>query len=296
VVTYHAWWPSSNDPFYRYNITENTARVNYYPPHSDGYRYTPYGYVDGVLRGYSYSSWGNWIQSRRSIESPLEISLSGSFDEGARAGVLNISIYAENEITLNGLKVRIALTEDSLYYSAQNGTLWHNCTMRDMIPTATGITLDIAQGETVELTQEFSAPAPLDLTRCMLVVWVQADQSNYEVLQAARVEVGDLMTSIDDDLADLPSDFQLGQNYPNPFNANTTISYALTNAGRISLAVYDLAGRKVADLFNGNQSAGNYQIDWDGIDNSGQVVSSGIYFYRLIADGQSTTRRMMLLK
>jgi len=224
------------------------------------------------------------------------ITLNGSFDEGARTGELDVSIYAEGAVTLNDLRVRIALTEDSLYFNAPNHTLWHNCTMRDMIPSATGITLNINQGETVELSEEFSVPSPLVIDRCKLIVWVQADQSNLEVLQAAQVEIGDLMTSIDDDLADLPANFQLDQNYPNPFNANTTIGYTIQNGGEASLAIYDLAGRKVADFLNGNQSAGNYQVIWDGTDNYGQVVSSGVYFYRLQAEGKSETRRMMLLK
>ncbi len=296
VVSYHASWPSSSDPFYRYNTSENDARVYYYPPDPDGYRYTPYGYTDGVYRGSSYTAWGSWIQARKNLRSPLTITLDGSFDEGTRTGNLNISIYAEDQITLNGLKVRIALTEDSLYFNGPNHTLWHNCTMRDMIPSATGITLNITQGQTVDFSQGFSVPEPLVIDRCRLVVWVQADQSNYEVLQAARTKVGDLMTSIDDGLADLPSNFQLNQNYPNPFNASTTIGYSLINECRTSLAVYDLAGRKVADLFNGRQAAGNYRITWNGADNNGRVVSSGVYFYRLIADGQSSTMRMMLLK
>ncbi|MCP4583720.1 MAG: T9SS type A sorting domain-containing protein [candidate division Zixibacteria bacterium] len=249
-----------------------------------------------MYRGYTYNSWGSWVQSRRNIESPLVITLGGSFDEDTRAGELDITIYAEDAITQSGLKVRIALCEDSLYYQAANGTMWHNYTMRDMIPNATGNHLTISQGETVEFTQDFSAPSPLDLDFCYLVVWVQSDDSNYEVLQAAKVALFDIQTSIDDEFAEIPTSYQLAQNYPNPFNAKTTISYSLVDDGPVELMVYDITGRKVAEVFNGLQQAGNHQVIWDGTGNDGKVVSSGVYFYRLITENQSLTRQMMLLK
>ena len=291
VVTYHAWWPSPGDPFYVYNIPENSARINYYPPHPDGYRYTPYAFVDGVYRGYTYNSWGSWIQSRRSIESPLVITLGGSFNSNTRDGVLDITIYAESEITLSGLHVRIALCEDSLYYQASNGTLWHNYTMRDMIPSATGEVLNISQGETVELSQEFSAPDPLDLDFCYLVVWVQADQSDYEVLQAAKIGLGDFQTSIDDELVGRPISLQLNQNYPNPFNAHTTINYALPKPSYVTIEVFDLLGRKVETLVDERQHAGYHQATWNADD-----FSSGVYFYKLQAGDYSESKRMVLLK
>lgn len=296
-VTYHAWWPSSNDPYYRYNTSENTARINYYPPHGDGYRYTPYGFCDGVLRGYTYNSWGSWILSRYAQESPLEITLGGNYDEDSGTGTLEISVYAADAITHNNLKVRIALTEDSLYYSAPNGTLWHNYTMRDMIPGAAGTAIQLSQGETVELDQAFTVSSSFELDMCRLVVWVQADDGSYEVLQAARVDVEDLIqTDIDDNTVEVPREFRLAQNYPNPFNAGTTIAYILASQSEVELAIYDITGRMVTRLVNGVQDAGTHEIVWNGTDSQGNEVASGMYFYKLTTDGQSTVKRMALLK
>lgn len=229
--------------------------------------------------------------------SPLEITLSGTFNQETREGNLHVNIHAIDPITWEGMKVRIALTEDSLYYVAPNGTRYHNCTMRDMIPTPTGRVLSIAQGETVEFDQAFTVASQLVLAQCKIVVWVQADNSDYEVLQAAKDDLLGLdPVGVDDDITQLPQQFDLAQNYPNPFNASTTIDFTLSSESQVELEVYDLVGRKVAQLVTGVQPAGYHQITWDGVESNGRAVASGIYFYRLTAEGQSLTKRMMLLK
>ena len=296
VVTYHAWWPGVNDPYYQYNINENTARINYYPP-EDGYRYTPYGFVDGVFRGYNYNQWLNWLMARYDEPSPMEINLNGSYNQDTRQGNLHVTIHATDPITMQGLKVRIALTESEIYWIAPNGVRYHNFTMRDMIPSATGLALNISQGQTMEFDQDFSVPSESDINECAIIAWVQADNSGYEVLQAARSDVLALSpVGIDDNVASLPEGFNLAQNYPNPFNVTTGIEYTLAVESQVKLEVYDLVGRKVADLATGVQPAGNHQIIWDGQDSRGRVVASGVYFYRLTAGDRSMTRRMMLLK
>ncbi len=93
-----------------------------------------------------------------------------------------------------------------------------------------------------------------------------------------------------------PTKFSLNANYPNPFNANTTISYALPKDAQTQLAVYNIRGQKVKTLVDQYQTAGVYSITWDGKDESGKTVASGIYFYRLRADKLVLTNRMTLLK
>jgi minor extracellular serine protease Vpr len=90
---------------------------------------------------------------------------------------------------------------------------------------------------------------------------------------------------------ELPASITLGQNYPNPFNPETRIRFTLPAAGDVSLAVYDLLGRRVSELANGRMEAGNHTFSFNG---SG--LSSGIYFYRLQTGGTVLTRKMMLLK
>ena len=88
----------------------------------------------------------------------------------------------------------------------------------------------------------------------------------------------------------------LHQNYPNPFNPTTVVSFDLAAPGRVRLDVFDVAGRLVATLIDGVRAAGPSQTTWNGRDANGQPVSSGVYFYRLLAGGTSQTKKMVLLK
>jgi flagellar hook assembly protein FlgD len=93
-----------------------------------------------------------------------------------------------------------------------------------------------------------------------------------------------------------PSDFVLYHNYPNPFNPATTIRYAIPQAERVTLRVYNILGQQVASLVDGRQEAGFYAAQWDGKDARGRGVASGIYFYRIQAGKFVRTEKMLLLK
>jgi hypothetical protein len=95
---------------------------------------------------------------------------------------------------------------------------------------------------------------------------------------------------------------QLGQNYPNPFNPVTKIEYWVPEGARagerlgVNVVVYDVRGARVRTLVSGAKSAGHYVAQWDGRDDGGTAVSSGIYFYRMTTAGFASTRKMLLLK
>jgi hypothetical protein len=90
---------------------------------------------------------------------------------------------------------------------------------------------------------------------------------------------------------------RLGQNFPNPFNPTTTIDYRLKAAGPMTLRIYNVAGQLVRTLVDDSRQAGiDYQAFWDGRNDTGQSVSSGVYFYKLVARDFSQTRKMVLLK
>jgi serine protease AprX len=95
----------------------------------------------------------------------------------------------------------------------------------------------------------------------------------------------------------VPSGYVLEQNFPNPFNPSTTIMYALPATGMVSLKVYDVMGREIRTLVAEPQAAAHHTVRWDGTTSAGNQVPSGVYFYRLSADGRvRATRSMMLLK
>jgi hypothetical protein len=94
----------------------------------------------------------------------------------------------------------------------------------------------------------------------------------------------------------LPKSFSLSQNYPNPFNPVTQISYALPENCRVKLTVYNVLGQRVKVLVDEYQTAGYKSIDWDGKDDQGKEVASGIYFYKIQAKDFSQSRKMVMMK
>ena len=101
-----------------------------------------------------------------------------------------------------------------------------------------------------------------------------------------------------------PSGFTLFQNHPNPFNQTTKIEFTLAKSGFVSLSIYDLLGRKVRTLASENLPSGYKSVLWDGKDNSGSDVASGIYFYRIKVEDSAlggvgdftVTKKLVLLK
>ncbi|MBI2501890.1 MAG: T9SS type A sorting domain-containing protein, partial [Candidatus Latescibacteria bacterium] len=94
----------------------------------------------------------------------------------------------------------------------------------------------------------------------------------------------------------LPSAFSLAPNYPNPFNSETLIRFTLPARAEVKLAIYNLAGHQVALLTAGSREAGSYALRWDGRDDRGRALASGVYLYRLQAGGRIGLRKLLLLK
>ena len=102
---------------------------------------------------------------------------------------------------------------------------------------------------------------------------------------------------VDDEPLGLPNTVELAQNYPNPFNPSTQISFTLSASAGVRLDVFNLQGRLVRTLLDGPAGAGTTTVTWDARSDNGNQVGSGVYFYRLRADGvNSQTRKMILLK
>jgi len=93
-----------------------------------------------------------------------------------------------------------------------------------------------------------------------------------------------------------PKAFALLQNHPNPFNPATTIGYALPQAASVRLEVCNMLGQVIATLVNEKQDMGRYSVRWDGLNSNGEVVGSGVYFYRIVADDFHAVQSMLLVK
>ena len=110
-------------------------------------------------------------------------------------------------------------------------------------------------------------------------------------------------TAVEQEENQLPRNFALGQNYPNPFNPSTTIPFSLKAQGSMlkgsihtTIIIYNLMGQKVRTLVDEEKLLGSYQVIWDGKDNLGDEVTSGIYFYRIEAGDFIQSKKMVLIK
>ena len=129
------------------------------------------------------------------------------------------------------------------------------------------------------------------------------DDANGET--AYGIVIGQTL-SVETDHDQIPENFILGQNYPNPFTSaaqhriipgnHTTIQYQLAKPGEINLQIFDMTGRLIKTLMTGRQAAGNYRVQWDGLNKDNTPAPAGIYLYRLQANGRITNKKLTLLR
>jgi ELWxxDGT repeat protein len=106
----------------------------------------------------------------------------------------------------------------------------------------------------------------------------------------------DFIAGQKDELPRLPTRTALHQNYPNPFNPSTIIRYDIADAGKVNLRIYDVSGALVKVLERSHHDPGRYEVGWNGDNEAGQNVSSGVYFYQLMTKEFTQTKKMLLLK
>jgi hypothetical protein len=139
----------------------------------------------------------------------------------------------------------------------------------------------VAQGEgNLNITEAVD-----DLSRSQLI------NGHFKVTQSSVAEIENIT----------PYDFWLGQNYPNPFNPETRLDFRLPHYKgqerlKVTLRVYDIRGRMIRTLVDEKKPGGTYQVIWDGKDENGNEVASGVYFYKLEADDFTQAKKMVLIK
>ena len=148
------------------------------------------------------------------------------------------------------------------------------------------------ESATVGVTFDASEAGPGTYTGQIRITSNDEDSPTIAVACTMRV----IETGVEDNADILPAVFTLNQNYPNPFNPKTEILFGLPNNGYVTLEIYDVMGRRVNALVDGNLQAGSHKIIWDGTNDRNESVSSGMYFYKLSQSEKVITKKMMLLK
>ncbi|MBX2989861.1 MAG: Omp28-related outer membrane protein [Bacteroidetes bacterium] len=296
TLAYHVWWPTpGNDPMYLANTAPVQTRMNYYAPSGN---FAPRAFIDGFIDGGSgYSSWPGAIEGRWLDFSPINIVVTGT--RNGNTLEMNAAITAEQNVNSANWRVHWAVVESEIPEPQNSGSGYvpfiHHFVHRNMYPDANGSPISISQGQTVNVPRTITLNSNWNATHCRVIVFVQ-DNANKKVQNVEYMEVPDIPTSVGNPSNDIPTTFAISQNYPNPFNPTTQFDYAVSSRSFISITVYDLLGREVKSLVSDEKAAGVYKAEWDGTDNAGTVLPSGMYLYRMTAGNFSETRKMILMK
>jgi len=140
---------------------------------------------------------------------------------------------------------------------------------------------------------EFFSSDSLTVTDTHMQINLQPGE--YRLYTSVRIPRPVLLTSVSENNS-IPTEYKLDQNYPNPFNPSTTINFQLSSAGIVNVKIFDILGREVITLVNTQKPAGKYQVIWNGTDNFGNKVTSGVYFYRVQTGNFIASKKMVLLK
>jgi len=110
------------------------------------------------------------------------------------------------------------------------------------------------------------------------------------------LNAGTGIVGVDGQKTVVPLTYELGDCYPNPFNPTTQIEYAIPVSNNVTIEIFNSLGQKVRTLVDRYMSAGTYHTTWDGMDDNGNVMPSGVYFYKMTSSHFNAVKRMLLMK
>ncbi len=293
-IAFNAWWPYSQDPFYQHNMGDNTGRILFY-----GIPSVPYARADGfrpVTTPPNQTKLQDAYDEAKAVPTSVSLEILGDYDEGSRE--LNCTVTAMSDLALpdGDYRLHVVVTESDIIFDGGNGNDHHSYIMRAMLPDFEGTAVTFSGP--LPLMAETSVSTTLDplyLDENCRVVYFLQDHDTFEVHQAGMVDLLDLVEPVAVD--ETPTAFRLGQNYPNPFNPSTSIPLQIDRDGVLRLEITDASGRKVRTLHDGEIGAGERVFQWDGRNDLGQALASGVYLVRIGSrEGPIASRRMMLLK
>jgi hypothetical protein len=210
-----------------------------------------------------------------------------------------VKVLADLEVPVAGAQIQIGYDPEQLSFEAPRLSDWSDKFIAEY--------KDDKQGKLIVLLYNLANDpiSPGEGNMLSLPVTVSPNIMNKIKLEIDEILLADenaVKIPVDDGKTSVPQAFELSQNYPNPFNPNTTIKYTLPSVGdgeetlSTTLKIYNILGEVVRTLVNEPKSAGVHYEVWDGKDDRGDQVASGIYFYRLKAGKFSETKKMVLLK
>jgi hypothetical protein len=265
----------------------------YLPPYYGGYA-TPWLWYNGDQHGsYDYGNWQTRIVNEMNKPSPFSLTTWGTYSNFRGSGTIYAKFRNDSTATLSG-KIRFILTEDSLYYSAPNGDLWHNHVARDYLPDTGGTQVTLAVGDSVTVSRNFTTQASWNVNKCEIITFIQSNvylaDSTRDVWQGGIQKVSSLVNVDEGKLTELRPPVVLA---PNPCVREAKLSFALYQGLPYALDIFDITGRRVGTL--SGIAAGNQEtVTWDLRNDAGARVAPGVYFYRFDSARLKTSGKIVV--
>jgi hypothetical protein len=302
-ITYHSWWPASDDTFYLWNTAGNEARFSYYAGVAPwgSYYYVPSFRFDGkyILDPGDVpdtTAWSNFVRntldSLLAIPSPIRIGVKlNEFSPDSDSVYVDFDVIAEDALPFN-MTLYMVVNEWRHRDPYPIGPYDH--AFREFVPSNSGYALGpMVPGDSLHFEWNYAVDPEYRVDRVVTNIFIQ--RTGTRKIQQGWRALPDPSSGAGVEVADLGG-LRLGRNVPNPFSTATDISYSVRSGGRVRVEVYTLTGRLVRTLVDQSQAAGSHKVKWDGKDNDGRDAASGVYYYRVEADKDAEAGKMILLR
>ena len=261
-----------------------TLGINLYPTlMPDGLPEPQYPYTHAILE--------TTINERLAAESPCTIELSGSIEGNELS--LDVNIIKEAGSDMPNPRLQVVITETDIPYNDPNYNNHMNFVDRDMVPDHLGTDFDF-DGDTANLNINTTLDQNWVQDNIIIVVFVE-DGSNHHVFQTTKSLLSEFYTEANEN--NITPVAETLSNFPNPFNPSTNIVFSVKdNIAKTTLIIYNQRGQKVKTLLNKPMQFGSNEIVWNGIDDNGNELASGVYFVKMNNGNYVQSNKMILMK
>jgi len=302
--TLHIPWPTT---------TESTIQFDFKVSSENNYDFLKFYIGDTVMGQWSGTSVTTW----RTVSYPVPASLTNSFKweyekdisqatGQDRAWVDNIifppaassggvtppvALATIDDIDFGAVEVSTRVSTNFSIANLGGSALIGSITTPAHYSFNNSTRLNVSPYSVLECVVSFSADEPGTYQGVISITTNDPNQPLISIPVNAVVQ-----PSADDDNTIIPTLTQLRSNYPNPFNPSTTIAFDVAKDTHVSIEVFNIKGQKVKEVVSGSYRAGRHSVVWNGDDAAGRAVGSGIYFYRMTAQGYTSVQKMLLMK
>ncbi len=284
------------DAGYPQYCAEARAKWYQYPPPYNGSYATPWAWIDGKSRGYTYTQWASYVTSRLAVPTDIRLDLSGEYNPATRTGTLVAVMFNSGMMPLNAA-LQVAITEDSINYTGPNGDPWHNHVCRDYVPDQNGSPVLIPSGGYDTVTVSYTLSAGWRERFVKIVAYVQSTttqpDSSRPVYQGASAPVLSFVGVAEPRIPDSFYDNLTVTAGPNPCPTSAEFCFTGRPGQSYRLTIFAPDGSRVRE-FTGTITTGQNKLNWDRTDTHGRKVSRGIYGYRLAATGCAATGKLVI--